>query len=53
MSAVSHGGKGSPTVKYGKLNRNQAQPRKVTMKDRIHKEQKRTDVSCSKAYFVK
>ena len=52
-SAVSHGGKGSPTVKYGKLNREQAQPRKPTMEDRIRKEQKKTDVSCSKAYFAK
>ena len=54
MSAVSHGGRGSPTVKSGRLkNRKQAQPRKLTMEDHICKEQKCTDVSCSKAYFAK
>ena len=54
MSAVSHGGKGSPTVKSGRLkNRKQAQPRKLTIEDCIHKEQKQMDVSCSKAYFAK
>ena len=54
MSAVSHGGRGSPKVKSGRLkNRKQPQPKKLTMEDQIHKEQKQTDVSCSKVYFAK
>ena len=40
-------------MKSGRLNRKQAQPRKLTMEDHIRKEQKRMDVNCRKAYFVK
>ena len=51
---MSHGGRGSLKVKFGTLkSRKQVQPRKLTMEDQIHKEQKQTDVSCSKTYFAK
>ena len=44
----------SPVVKQGCISkRKHPVPKKMSIEDRIRKEQRKTDTSCSKAYFAK
>ena len=44
----------SPVVKRGRVSKRKPPvPKKMSIEDRIRKEQRKTDTSCSKAYFAK
>ena len=43
----------SPVVKQGHVSKKPPIPKKMSIEDRIRKEQRKTEMSCSKAYFAK